>query len=49
MYQTMSAVKEDLPALAGLDYTRDGLLLFIQVDDLADVKERLAMNPASNV
>ena len=27
---------------AGLDYTRHGLLLFIQVDDLADVKERLA-------
>jgi len=31
------------------DYTRDGLLLFIQVDDLVDVKERLAMNPASSV
>jgi hypothetical protein len=42
MYQTKGAVEEDLPALAGLEYTRDGLLLFIQVEDLADVKERLA-------
>jgi len=31
----------DLPALADLDYTRDGLSLFIQVEDLDDVKARL--------
>ncbi len=42
MYQTGAAVEEDLPALAGLEYTRDGLLLFIEVEDLADVKQRLA-------
>ncbi len=41
MYQTGGAVAADLPALADLDYTRDGLLLFIEVEDLADVKERL--------
>ena len=57
MYQTGGAVAADLPTLADLDYTRDGLLLFIEVEDLADVKERLdgadgvvqAMNPASDV
>jgi len=46
------------PALPVADYyTHDGLLLFIEVEDLADVKERLdgadgvaqAMNPASDV
>jgi hypothetical protein len=41
MYQTGGAVAADLPALADLDYTRDGLLLFIEVEDLANVKERL--------
>jgi uncharacterized protein YneR len=41
MYQTSGAVAADLPALADLAYTRDGLLLFIEVEDLADVQEKL--------
>ena len=41
MYQTQGAVEEGLPALAGLEFTRDGLLLFVEVEDLADVKKRL--------
>jgi len=42
MYQSRASVAADLPVLADLDYTRDGLGLFIQVENLDDVKERLA-------
>lgn len=41
MYQSRSSVRDDLPMLGDLDYTRDGLLLFIEVEDLADVAARL--------
>jgi len=42
MYQSRSSVAADMPALADLAYTRDGLGLFIEVTDLDDVKRRLA-------
>lgn len=42
MYQSRASVAADLPALADLEYTRDGLGLFIEVADLEDVKRRLA-------
>ena len=41
MYQARSSVRDDLPMLGDLDYTRDGLLLFIEVEDLAEVAARL--------
>jgi hypothetical protein len=41
MYQARTSMGGDLPFLAELDYTRDGLLLFIEVESLADVKKRL--------
>jgi len=41
MYQARAGMGSDLPFLAELEYTRDGLLLFIEVEDLADVKKRL--------
>lgn len=42
MYQSRASVAADMPALADLEYTRDGLGLFIEVADLTDVKRRLA-------
>lgn len=42
MYQSRASVAADMPALADLEYTRDGLGLFIEVADLEDVKRRLA-------
>jgi len=45
MYQSRASVANDLPVLAELTYARDGLGLFIQVDDLDDVKARLAGAP----
>ncbi len=41
MYQARSSVQDDLPMLGDRDYTRDGLLLFIEVEDLAEVAARL--------
>jgi len=42
MYQSRASAAADMPALANLEYTRDGLGLFIEVEDLDDVKRRLA-------
>ncbi len=41
MYQARASVAGDLPVLADLDYTRDGLLLFIEVEDLDEVVDQL--------
>jgi hypothetical protein len=41
MYQSRASVAGDLPVLAELDYTRDGLLLFIEVEDLDEVADQL--------
>lgn len=41
MYQSRASVAADMPALADLTYTRDGLGLFIEVADLDDIKRRL--------
>ena len=41
MYQARASVAGDLPVLAELDYTRDGLLLFIEVEDLDEVADQL--------
>ena len=41
MYQSRASVTGDLPVLAELDYTRDGLLLFIEVEDLDEVADQL--------
>ena len=41
MYQSRASVAGDLPMLAEGPYTREGLSLFIRVDNLDDVIERL--------
>jgi len=41
MYQARAGSGTDLPFLTELEYSRDGLLLFVEVQDLADVKRRL--------
>lgn len=45
MYQSRASLANDLPVLAEGSYTRDGLSLFIEVEDLDDVKGRLAGVP----
>lgn len=47
MYQSRASVAADMPALADLAYTRDGLGLFIEVEDLDDVKRRLSGAPGA--
>lgn len=42
MYQSRASVANDLPALAQGPYTRDGLSLFIRVESLDEVLERLS-------